>query len=92
MTPVAVLFWGTNAKGAAPDMRKRPLTCVEPRGLEPLTPCLQSGVIAAITPGRTLLTCGFYGHEWTRVSVYLAPIWHHLGYSGTTERGGRHGS
>jgi len=42
MTPVAVLFWGTDAKGATPCMRKWRLTCVEPRGLEPLTPCLQS--------------------------------------------------
>jgi len=42
MKPVAVLFWGTKADEALFRAQKGPLTCVEPRGLEPLTPCLQS--------------------------------------------------
>ncbi len=57
---------------------------VEPRGLEPLTPCLQSGVIATITPGRYPSDLRIL---WSRVDISVRPsgtdlaplglVWHH---------------
>jgi hypothetical protein len=49
---VAVLCWGTQAKEAASQSGKGPLTLVELRGLEPLTPCLQN--TCASTGARAL--------------------------------------